>query len=533
MSQPFRGTRGMAVAPHALAAQSAIAVMREGGNAIEAMIAAASTIAVVYPHMNSIGGDAFWLLHVPGSAPRALDACGAAAGAASIDWYRARGIEGAIPFRGGVAASTVAGTISGWQLAYEHSREALGGRLPLARLLADAIVYAREGIVVTRSQAETTRTKLEGLEGQPGFAETFLARGGVPEPGSRFRQPRLAATLERLVEAGLGDFYTGDLARAIARDLDSVGSPLALADLGSHRATWRPALALAHSRGTLHNMPPPTQGVVSLLILGILDRLAVERVAPESAEYVHLCVEAVKQAFGVRDRYVTDPAYMEVDGQALLEPSRIDALAAAIDRGRAASWGAGRGPADTVWMGAIDGQGRAVSFIQSLYHEYGSGVVLRESGINWQNRGCSFSLDERALNSLRPGRKPFHTLNPALALLADGRTMAYGNMGGDGQPQSQSAVFTRTVLFGMNPQDAITAPRWLLGRTWGSPSETLKLESRFAPGVIAQLRAMGHEVEVLTDFDETVGHAGCLIRHADGALEGGYDPRSDGGVAAF
>lgn len=530
--QPFRGTRGMAVAPHALAAQSALAVMREGGNAVEAMVAAAATIAVVYPHMNSIGGDAFWVI-APGSGEtRAIDACGAAAAAASIAWYRARGHD-AIPFRGGVAANTVAGTLSGWQLALEYSREALGGRLPLSRLLADAIHYARDGIVVTRSQTETTRQKLDGLRGQPGFDETFLAAGAAPATGSRFRQPRLAATLEQLARAGLRDFYEGDLASAIARDLAQAGSPVAARDLAAHQASWRTPLALAHSRGTLHNMPAPTQGVVSLLILGILDRLGVERVAPESADYVHLCVEAVKQAFAVRDRYVTDPAYMEFDTQSLLEPTRIDALATAVDRSRAAPWGKGRGPGDTVWMGAIDGEGRAVSFIQSLYHEYGSGVVLRESGVNWQNRGCSFSLDERALNVLRPGRKPFHTLNPALARLADGRTMVYGNMGGDGQPQSQSAVFTRTVLFGMNPQDAVAAPRWLLGRTWGNPSDTLKLESRFAPAVVERLRAMGHEVEVLGDYDETVGHAGCIVRHPDGALEGGYDPRSDGGVAGF
>jgi gamma-glutamyltranspeptidase/glutathione hydrolase len=522
----------MAVAPHSLASQSAIAVLREGGNALEAMVAAASTIAVVYPHMNSIGGDAFWLVHVPGREPRAIDACGAAAARASVDFYRELGLA-AIPFRGGVAANTVAGTVSGWKLAFDWSREALGGRLPLSRLLADAIHYAREGIVVTRSQTETTRQKLDGLAGQPGFDATFLTDGAAPATGSRFRNPRLAATLERMAHAGLEDFYAGDLAQSMARDLAAVGSPLTRGDLAGHRAQWREPLALAHSRGTLHNLPPPTQGVVSLLILGILDRLGVERVQPGSAVYVHLCVEAVKQAFAVRDRHVTDPAYMDIDGQALLEPARIDALAARIDRARAAPWGQGRGPADTIWMGAIDAEGRAVSFIQSLYHEYGSGVVLGESGVNWQNRGCSFSLDEKALNVLRPGRKPFHTLNPAMALLADGRTMVYGNMGGDGQPQSQSAVFTRTALFGMNPQEAIEAPRWLLGRTWGNPSDTLKLESRFPPAVVEALRRMGHEVELLAPFDETVGHAGCIVRHPDGALEGGFDPRSDGSVAAF
>jgi gamma-glutamyltranspeptidase/glutathione hydrolase len=526
------GTRGMAVAPHSLAAQSALAVLRDGGNAIEAMVAGAATIAVVYPHMNSIGGDAFWLIHTPGETPRAIDACGAAGAHATCEFYRGQGLD-AIPFRGGVAANTVAGTLAGWSLALEYSRDGLGGRLPLSRLLADAIHYARHGIPVTRSQHTTTASKLDGLRAQPGFAETFLVSDAVPGIGTTFVQPRLAAAFQQLATAGLDDFYRGDLARSIVRDLGAAGSPLTADDLRAHRAGWRTPLALAHSRGSVYNLPPPTQGVVSLAILGILDALDIGASEPGGADYVHLCVEAVKQAFAVRDRHVTDPAYMTLDAQDLLAPAQIHALAARIDRARAAPWGAGAGSADTVWLGAIDGAGRAVSFIQSLYHEYGSGIVLRESGINWQNRGCSFSLDERALNALRPGRKPFHTLNPALALLDDGTTLVYGNMGGDGQPQTQSAVFTRCAVFGMDPQAAIAAPRWLLGRTWGQATDTLKLESRFAPAVIDELRARGHAVELLGAYDEAVGHAGALLRDASGMLRGGSDPRSDGGVAAW
>jgi gamma-glutamyltranspeptidase/glutathione hydrolase len=184
-------------------------------------------------------------------------------------------------------------------------------------------------------------------------------------------------------------------------------------------------------------------------------------------------------------------------------------------------------------MGVIDGAGVAVSMIQSIYHEFGSGVVLKETGINWQNRGASFSLDPNHINTLEPGKKPFHTLNPAMALFDDGRTMVYGNMGGDGQPQSQSAVFSRTAVLGLNPQDAIAAPRWLLGRTWGQVSDTLKLESRFPAATVEELKKRGHDVEIMGDFDETLGHAGCVIRHPNGNFEGGFDPRSDGGVAAF
>ncbi len=533
MINSIRGTRGMAVAPHALASQSALAVLREGGNAIEAMISAAATIAVVYPHMNSIGGDSFWLLSTPGKAPGAIDACGAAAQAASIDWYRERQVTTSIPFRGGIAANTVAGTISGWGAAHTLSSESLNGRMPLSRLLEDAIHYAENGIPVTRSQMMNTTGKKAELLPQPGFAETFLVDGKVPATGSLFVQKRIGATLRRIAEAGTDDYYRGELAHSIAADLKRAGSPIALADLKNHRAGLRDPMHLAHSAGDVYNMTPPTQGVISLLILGIMDELGVHRVDAAGADYVHLCVEATKQAFRVRDQYVTDPAFMSVDPRELLQPGHIRELAAKVDRNRAAPWGAGKGPGDTVWMGVIDGEGRMVSFIQSIYHEFGSGVVLKESGINWQNRGCSFALDPAKLNSLRPGRKPFHTLNPAMARLKDGRSMVYGTMGGDGQPQTQSALFSRIVGFGMAPQQAVSAPRWLLGRTWGQVSETLKLESRFPAELIAKLSAMGHDTEVLGEYDETVGHAGAIVRHPNGVLEGGADPRSDGSVAAF
>ena len=445
-------------------------------------------------------------------------------------FYRGRGL-GAIPVRGPLAANTVAGTIGGWALALAHSRAAWGGRLPLARLLAEAIGFAERGITVTRSQEASTAAKLGELAQQPGFAGRFLPAGRVPAQGESFVQRPMGAALRRLAEAGLDDFYRGELARTIARELEAAGSPLTLADLQAYSAEWREPLRLPHSAGTLYNMTPPTQGVVSLMILGIVDRLPGP--APESADYVHGIVEATKQAFGVRDRHVTDPRYMGVDPRELLADDALAALVAGIDLGRARPWGSRTAAGDTVWMGVIDGAGRAVSFIQSIYHEFGSGIVLPSTGINWQNRGCSFALDPGGRNALVPGRKPFHTLNPALALLADGRAMVYGTMGGDGQPQTQAAVFTRHVVHGMGLQDAVAAPRWLLGRTWGSMSESLKLESRFDPALVAELRRRGHDVELVGEFDEVVGHAGALVRHPPGELEGGFDPRSDGAVAGF
>jgi gamma-glutamyltranspeptidase len=530
--RPTRGFSGIAVAPNALAAGSAMAVMRQGGNAIEAMIAAAASIAVVYPHMNSLGGDGFWLISIPGTAPIGIDASGAAGGAATIDSYRSLGLS-AVPLRGPQAANTMAGTVSGWQRALEISRRALGGRLPLSVLLGDAIDYASRGFPATRSQQDATSARQTELSLLPGFADIYLPGGSAPRPGELFRQPALAETLRHLVIAGLDDFYAGDLARSLAHGLQEAGAPIELADFTRHQALTTKPLALKHSLGTISNTPPPTQGLVSLVILGILDRLLGPDADPLGASYVHACVEATKLAFELRDRVITDPGFSDFDFRSPLTAGHLDQLAKQIDPNCAAGWGSGRPPSDTVWMGVIDSAGVAVSFIQSTYHEFGSGVVLPESGIVWQNRGSSFSLNPGAVNPLTPGRKPFHTLNPAMAHLDDGRTVVYGNMGGDGQPQSQSAVFTRMSLNGWNPQQAINAPRWLLGRTWGEDTDTLKLESRFPDATVAELQLLGHDVEVLGAYEETMGHAGALVRRSDGLLEGGFDPRSDGGVVAW
>ncbi len=534
--QSIYGTRGMAVAPHSLAAQSAVDVLREGGNALEAMIAAAATIAVVYPHMNAIGGDGFWVIRGPNGVPGGIDASGRSARAATREWYAQRGITGSIPFRGGVAALTVAGTVSGWGAAHRLSQQSLGGRLPLSRLLADAIHHARSGMPTTLSQSALTAAKRSDIEHVPGFAETFLPGGATPVPGQWFKQPRLAATLERLAARGTEEFYRGALAREMAAELKAVGSPLDLEDLRSHQASLVDPLTLNAHGARLHNMVPPSQGVVSLMILGLMERMLKVhdwRQGAESAEFVHAQVEATKRAFKVRDAHVTDRAFMKLRAQDLLAPDFLDSLVADYKPQRALPWGRRTDPGDTIWMGVIDRQGVAVSFIQSIYHEFGSGVVLPHTGVNWQNRGCSFSLQPGHINTLEPLKKPFHTLNAALAEFGDGRFMVYGTMGGDGQPQTQATVFNRVRHFGDHPQLAISRPRWLLGRTWGNASDTLKLEARWSPDVVAQLRQWGHEVETIGAWDEAVGHAGLLMHHANGVLEGGFDPRSNGAVAAF
>ncbi len=268
------------------------------------------------------------------------------------------------------------------------------------------------------------------------------------------------------------------------------------------------------------------------MILAIFDRVRAGAQA-ESFAHVHGIVEATKQAFLVRNRHVCDPDAMRVAADTFLREDALVERARAIDTARARPWPDAAVKGDTVWMGAADRNGCMVSFIQSVYWEFGSGVVLEDTGVNWQNRGASFALDPASHVVLAPGRKPFHTLNPALARLSDGREIVYGNMGGDGQPQSQAAVFSRYAMFGQDLQQAVSAPRWLLGRTWGQMSVSLKLESRFDPSLVVALKSAGHEVEVVEPWSDLVGHAGALVRYPDGVIAGAADPRSDGAVAAF
>ena len=526
MLNTARGLGGMITAPHHLASEAGLRVLRDGGNAVEAMVAAAAAIAVVYPQMNSIGGDGFWLIAEPGRAPVGIDAAGWSAALATPEFYAAKGLKG-IPARGPAAALNVAGAISGWKKALEFA----GGDLPLARLLEDAVHHASNGVVVSGGQAALTAEKFSEIRDVPGFAGTYLVDGVPPRTGQVMTFPALAATLSRLVEAGLDDFYRGDLARANAAYLEQVGSPLRFADFEAFMAREVKPMRVKLASGIVYNMPPPTQGVSSLMILALFERLGVAEA--EGFEYLHGMVEATKQAFLLRNAHLTDLAFMEVDPNDWLDDGFLDGLAAQIDPRSALEWPQPAKPGDTIWMGAIDADGMAVSYIQSTYWEFGSAVVAPETGVVFQNRGHGFTLDPAHPNVLVPHKRPFHTLNPAMARLNDGRVLSYGTMGGEGQPQTQAAVFSRYAMFGQELQAAVTAPRWLLGRTWGEDSTSLKLESRFDPDVVKALRDAGHTVDEAEPFTSIMGHAGAVCRHDDGVFEGAFDPRSDGAVGCF
>lgn len=402
MLHTLKAQRGMVVAPHHLAAQAGLAILREGGNAVEAMVAAASTIAVVYPHMNSIGGDGFWLIAEPGSAPYGVEGCGSAAALATTSLYKENGFD-TIPARGPLAALTVAGTVSGWAKALESASK-WGKALPLSRLLADAIAYAEDGVPVTDAHCDMVRQKLAELETVPGFREVFLA-AGEPKSGSVLKNKALGAMLRRLASAGLDDFYRGDVARSMAADLERVGSPLRLADVEAHEALMVKPLSVDVTAGTIFNLPPPTQGLASLLILALYDQMAADK--PDGFDHVHRIVECTKAAFKVRDVAAIDPRNASTPASSYLAAAFISEQSKTIDKVRAL--GAPRPTpdlGDTIWMGAIDGEGRAVSFIQSTYWEFGSGVVLPGTGVNWQNRGqASRSILPRPTSSCQAANR--------------------------------------------------------------------------------------------------------------------------------
>ena len=512
-------------APHIDAARAGKAVLAEGGNAIEAMLAMAATIAVVYPHMNGIGGDGFWTIREPGGRVRVIEACGFAGARATISSYRDAGHD-IIPRRGALAALTVPGAVGGWMLAQDFAR-ALGGKLPARMLLHDAIERAR-GYRQSKSEARYKHRESETLYSAPGFAPTFFVDGKIPAAGEARRNDRLGETLAHLADAGFADFYRGDVAREIAADLERIGAPVVRDDLARYQAVMRDPLTLGLPGRMQINTPPPTLGIISLVTLALFERLGVERA--ETFEHLHGLVEASKRALALRDAACVDFDFPRLDPAGLLASNFLAREAAKIDMKRAATWPIAPEEGDTIWMGAIDASGLSVSYIQSLFWEYGSGCVLPSTGILLQNRGVSFSLDASHPNALQPGKRTMHTLNAPLCVFDDGRVMSYGSMGGDGQPQFQAQIFSRYVLTG-DVAGSIDAPRFRFDKRWGAPRATLKLEDRFDPSLVARLDQVGHEIEMIGDgFVDQFGHAGMLVRHRDGRIEATHDPRSDGGA---
>jgi len=507
-------------APHHYATDVGQAILNAGGTASEAMVAAAAMISVQYPHMNSLGGDGFWLICEAGKKPVAIDACGAASHSIDVDAYRANAAS--LPENGGASAMTMAGTVAGWQKALQLN----AGSLSLIELLQPAIDAAESGVEVTQSLVNASEKTFSRLQDSRAFSDIYLPQGKPLSVGDKVVNTALAGTLKRLASAGLDDFYRGELAEKMALDLANAGSPITLADFHDHQAKVVEPLTVTTSKGQLYNLGAPTQGLASLLILAIYDRLVTNTTT--ECDHMHLLVEATKQAFILRDQLITDEGCLTQPLQTLLSDDVIQDCVQAIAIDKALPWPHQAKVGDTVWMGATDQYGTMVSFIQSIYWEFGSGVVSPSTGVLWNIRGQSFTLDATHHNVLAAGKKPFHTLNPAYAELQDGRRMVYGTMGGEGQPQTQACLFSRYIYQGNTLTDAVAKPRWLLGRTWGDPTNNLRLEKSLYQRYAEQLKSLGHDVTSVEDNNELMGHAGAIVLEQQGNVSATSDPRSDG-----
>lgn len=536
-------THGIVTSPNYLATQAGLDVLRRGGTAVDAAIATAATLTVVYPQMCTLGGDNFWLIYNAKTGEmKALNASGRAGAKATIDFYKSKGFE-KIPSRGYYAANTVPGVVSGWDEAYKMSVKELGSKYKWADILKTPIEYAQNGFPVSTSlnywsqvNVDPADTEFRDLQRFPEFSKIFLKDGDQPyQVGDILKQSDLADTLSTIAKKGAKEFYQGSIAKKIVADLEAHDGMLSLADFKSHHADWVKPIHVPYRDLVAYNFPPNTQGMASLEILNVLNNFDVKSMGEGTADYYHVIIEATKQAFADRDKYLTDPEFADIPLDKLLSTTHGKEQAARIDMTKAATKVEPLDPkGDTIWLGVVDKDGNAVSLIQSIYHDFGSGIVAEGTGVLLQNRGSFFSLDPNHVNSLQPHKRTFHTLNPAMMLKNGKPYLVYGTMGGEGQPQTQAAIATRVVDFGMTPQQAINAPRWLYGRTWGKASNDLKMEGRIPEDVLKELAKRGHPVKAVDDFTDTMGHAGAiLVDQESGVLEGGTDPRGDGLAAGY
>ena len=510
--------RNAVATSHPLAAQAGLGMMLRGGNAVDAALACAVALTVVEPVSNGIGGDAFAMVW-DGARLHGLNASGRAPAA----WtpQRFAGLE-AMPERGWDTV-TVPGAVSAWA---ELSRRF--GRLPFADLFAPAIAYAREGFSVAPDVARQWKIQADILAGQPGFAEAFLPGGRSPAAGEVFRLPEQAWSLTRIAETGGEAFYRGDLGQRLADHAREHGGALTRDDLAAHRADWVQPLSMEYRGVTLHELPPNGQGLAALIALGVLSRLDLGGFPVDSAECVHLQLEAMKLAFADAYRYLGDPGGMEVEPQALLDPTYLDRRARRIDPERAQEFGHGLPPdSGTVYLAAADAAGVMVSLIQSNYNGFGSGIVVPGTGIALHNRGRAFSLKAGHPNCVGPGKRPFHTIIPGFVTRGGEALMSFGVMGAAMQPQGHLQMMVRIFEYGQNPQAACDAPRWRV-----MEGLNVWIEPGYPEDTLEGLRRRGHRLALAKPPSLDFGAAQLIYR-----LDGGYlaasEPRRDGQAVGY
>ena len=527
-ARPVLGATGMVSTPHPLASAAGLDVLRAGGNAVDAAVAASAALMVAVPMQCSPGGDAVWLIRNAEGRIACLDATGAAPASASAEALRARGLA-RIGARS-VEAVTVPGAVDGWVEAVRRH-----GSRPLADLLEPAAQLAERGVIVSRHLHASFKAALPALE-EWGALAIWSADGAPPALYGTLTNPALAATLRAIGGSAGRDFYEGALCRRIVAAVAGAGGAMSPSDLANHRSEWVEPLSTRFRGLTLVTSPPATQGIALLEAARLIETLAPAALDLSAPLSVHLAVEAVAAALADRDGFVCDRRILRHPPADLISPRRIEALAARVDPRRAGHWdaarGVGKGRGDTAHLAVVDGKGNAVSLIQSVFFDFGTGIPVDGGGFTLQNRGAAFSLASGSVNELAGGMRPPHTLAPSIACRDGALAHVMGCMGGDGQVQTQVQLLLAMVDGGFDPQQAIARPRWYLERGEGG-SPRLLVEAGIGQEIVEGLRARGREVVVLGPSEEIMGHAQVIAIAPTGARIGAADRRSDGQAAGW
>ncbi len=522
--------RNVVSTSHPLAAQAGLRMLLAGGSAVDAAIAAAAMLTIVEPVSCGLGSDAFAILW-DGKALHGLNASGTAPQAWNLDYFRSKYGEDANgnpkrPTRGWDAV-TVPGAVSAWAALHERF-----GKLPFADVLEPAAEIAERGHTIAPIVAHKWAAAIPDLQNQPGYAQAFMPHGRAPEVGEKFKLPDAATTLRRIGQTRGRDFYEGQLAERIAAYARECGGAMTAQDLRDYQPEWVKPITKRYRGYDMHEIPPNGQGIAALIALGILDRFDLGALPVDSADSQHLQIEAMKLAFADLYKYVADPRSMEVTPEQMLDDAYLDARARLIDMGRAQmpTFGMPRA-GGTVYLTAADENGMMVSFIQSNYMGFGSGVVVPGTGISLQNRGFGFSMDARSANVVAGGKRPFHTIIPAF-LTKDGQPqMSFGVMGGDMQPQGHLQTLVRMLDYKQQPQAACDAPRWKVNRDF-----TLDVEATMNTATVAELEARGHKLKSVADPYMDFGSGQFIWRLSDDADHGyvaASDSRRDGHAVGF
>jgi gamma-glutamyltranspeptidase len=511
-------SRAVICTPDAQASAAGMRILEAGGTAIDAMLAASAMLAAVFPHMTGLGGDALWMIH--DRTVRTIVGIGQAG--------QRLPEGGLIALRGPGSVATTAGALASWQTAANVSRHEWGSRLGWADLLEEAASVAERGTRVSQSQLfwQTLRQPL--IEQLPDLHPLCKTQGRWLREGDTLRQPALANTLRHLARHGVEDFYTGELAHAFGAAFDRLGCGLTQADLAATRAHEVAPVSVRYRQGRLYNVAPPCQGLYTLQAMAALQHKPLAQVGNGSTLYYHYLVEAIKQGLLRRNAQLCDPLSAPWDFAASLDALHAQGYADAIDDQRAAPWNEPGRPADTVWMAATDAQGRTACLIQSLFHDFGSGCILGDTGVLWQNRAAGFNAHPEHVNGWAPGKRPAHTLNPSCYLADDGQRWFFGTQGGDGQPQTQLVLATQLIDYRQPIDAALRTPRFLLGRSFFDSTDNLKLEGDMRAATIEGLAALGHGVETIPAQSPMTGHAGIIAIDAQGRRSAMHDPRGEG-----